>query len=416
LSLLEAEYERTVKGEQRIPSWQEAAPSLNDEASSGQEAPALSTSDKEDLNIIAKAFDERKEQQALGNGFVVDWDAIMPTTSPSTNTIQSSSNHEATKSSTVDTAAVRKVVQALAKKSDSSFQKKFAEWQQQQQGQGQDQVLPLIHGIIPATPYSAFRRNTDKAKQATATLSRSATMAEALQRLRDQDLLSMDISLLVIDVVGVDHTECESIAKIQATFRPILRWIGTWKGCRFQKVHLRLVGRDLANSSSNKVITEGSSVDLLTPNTATILQSAIATCHNGVYHSWLEELTKSEQSQDTSSSSSSSTPSSQLLPHLVIAYNAGIWGYKEWEPTVEYLAQQTVTVPIPFVVTAYTIDECHEDFQVIESTVKGNESCKILWKPERNPFASKIIRETKSRSDEYRENAAWQAWLLGRTS
>jgi hypothetical protein len=63
--------------------------------------------------------------------------------------------------------------------------------------------------------------------------------------------------------------------------------------------------------------------------------------------------------------------------------------------------------------TAYTLEECQEDFEVIEAAVKGKGRSKVLWDAQVNPFGSKMIRETKSRSSEYRENAAWQAWLLG---
>lgn len=394
LSLLDEEYQRTFHGERRPPSWkQDTASTTAIRASDMPDeelASSFSTQDA-DLKVIAAAFDERA-QLAIQNGFVADWDCLpLPTTPKS-----ASLNQDATALVSIDTDVVRKVVQTLSENRDNPFQKKFAEWQERQQS------LPPTHDLIPATPYAAFRRTTTKAKQATASLSRSATMAEALQRLRNASLLPMDVPTLLVDVIGVDHTECESIARVQSTFRPIVRWIGTWRGCQFQHVHFRLIGRDLTNDHS---ITGMSSIDLLTPKTATILQSAFATCHSGVYHTLLSESSQVNECSITS-------------PHLAIAYNAGIWGYKEWETTIQYLCERRDAPAIPFVVTAYTLEECQEDFEVIETVANvklSGSGGQILWNAETNPFGSKIIRETKSRSNEYRENAAWQAWLLGGT-
>lgn len=409
LSLLDEEYERTLKGERRPPSWQgEGSPlTATDSASNSvpdskrPAEPTNSTSSNEqiypqdeDLKIIAAAFDERKKA-ALQNGFIAEWDHLPPVAPPTI--IPAASGTSASLS--VDTDAVRKVVQALNQKSDNPFQQKFAAWQERQSS------LPATHDIIPATPYKAFRRSTDKAKQATASLSRSATLAEALIRIKEHGLLlpnnnnTGSSNTLVIDIVGVDHVECESVERIQSTFRPIIRWMGAWKGCGgYQHVHLRLIGRDLANSAA--ITTTESGVDLLTPQTPTVFQSAIATCHSGVYHMCLSE-------------SSSSSPA----PTLSVAFNAGIWGYKDWIPTIQYLHNRTESA-IPFVITAYTLEECQEDMDVIQTVIdeKNGESssaAKVLWEAQANPFGSKTIRETKSSASEYRENAAWQAWLLG---
>jgi hypothetical protein len=188
--------------------------------------------------------------------------------------------------------------------------------------------------------------------------------------------------------------ECESAERIQTTFRPIVRWIGSWKkrnNCEYSEVLLRLIGRDL------RIATIGAAeqpVNLLTPQTPTKLKTALATCHSGVYHEWLQKY-------------------SRKSPDLIIAFNAGIWGYQEWQPTIDYLNHRDTATPM--VITAYTLEECQEDWEVIQQTVTGGSStgAKILWEPKMNPFGSKVIRETKSSSNEYRENASWQAWSLG---
>ena len=395
LSILDKEYERTLKGERRPPSWQEHAFSNEGSALDCKKPAQGGNSSKdplleqEDLKIIAAAFDERKIT-AQKNGFIPQWDNLPPVTQKA---VSSSTPLSAGASSSVDTEAVRKVVLSLSEKSDNPFQQKFAAWQQRQQS------LPAAHDLIPMTPYKAFRRSTDKAKQATASLSRSATLAEALLRIKEEGLLPKDVPTLVVDIVGVDHVECKSSNRIQSTFRPFIRWIGAWKGCRYQRVQLRLIGRDLTEGS----ITQGS-IDLLTPHTSTLLQSAFATCHSGVYHELFAGTSQPQAAGSTATFTSTA--------HFAIAFNAGVWGYKEWEATFGYLSERSES-SIPFIITAYTLEECEEDWEVVKATVEMKGSAKVLWEAQPNPFASKIIRETKSSTREYRENAAWQAWLLG---
>jgi hypothetical protein len=64
------------------------------------------------------------------------------------------------------------------------------------------------------------------------------------------------------------------------------------------------------------------------------------------------------------------------------------------------------------VITAYTLEECNEDYQVINETVSGSEA-KCIWSPETNPFRSKIIREVVSSTKDYRENQAWLCFMFG---
>jgi hypothetical protein len=420
LSALDHEYERTLRVERRPPS--EGAPNPaatieehKNSSSTSEKAtvlPAQTEQEDEDdwKQVIAAAFDRGKEallEQRDGTSFAADWDALPSSSSTEVAAPTPTPTPTNKDPPPVDTDAVRKAVQALSEQTEAPFNKKFAEWQQRQPS------LPSTtpHDLIPPTPYKAFRRSTDKAKQATASLSRSATLAEALVRLRDQQLLpttttstttSTAKSTFVLHVVGVDHVECESVERIQATFRPIIRWMGAWKDCVYQDVQVRLIGRDLSGTTS-------APVNLLTPHTATKLTAATATCHSGVYHEWLEQLV----------SSSTTTSDDDESPDLIIAFNAGIWGYQEWQPTLQYLSDRTTAAP--FVITAYTLLECEEDLEVIQtatigSTILGGErssNARNLWGPERNPFGSKVIRETKARSNEYRENAAWQAWSLG---
>lgn len=373
LMALDEEYQSTLRQEHgNLDSSSSAAIENEDNRAEDDD-------DDELKRIIAAGFDKKKKDGA-SSSFTVDWGKI-PSASASAPAKRVTGDIPK-----VDTDAVRKAVQALSKKKDAPFQTKFAHWQEKQKS------LPPHHELIPETPYKAFCRSTQKAKKATKTLSRSAIIAEVLVQLFTKDkeeLVGNDKDKLVIDIVGVDHVECESTELIQTTFRPIVRWIGAWKKNAYSEVLLRLVGRDLRVATAEPV-------NLMTPNTPTSLKRAIATCHSGVYHDWLEV-------------------NKDISPDLIVLYNAGIWGYEEWKPTINYLASH-LGAATPTVITAYTLEECQEDFEVIQETVTGDRStavAKILWKPEMNPFASKVIRETRSRSNEYRENASWQAWSLG---
>eukprot|EP00957_Ditylum_brightwellii_P127811 9748008-Ditylum_brightwellii.AAC.1 len=101
---------------------------------------------------------------------------------------------------------------------------------------------------------------------------------------------------------------------------------------------------------------------------------------------------------------------------MAIAFNAGIWGYDSWLPTLVYLSQRSVGYTVPFVITSYTVEEGEDDGEVVEEllTKDGNVG-QCCWECERNTFGSNKERETKSntKGTVYRENGAWQCWLFG---
>jgi hypothetical protein len=349
LGALDDDYERTLRGQTTDP------PSSDTNASATK--PIF---EQEDLKLFATAFDNRHDhtEEDGSNTFDVDWDtATASTTKPTAN---------------VDISAVNRAVSTLKRRSNCSFQQKFSNWNQYQ-----------FHSIIPVASLKAFRRSTPKAMAATAQLSRAATAAEAISRIIGLDLDSKELR---IHILGVDHVECESPERIQALFRPLVTWLARWK-TDLVKIELVLIGRDLNVATCSKPVPLASP----TTNSSNIisLKEAVATCYNGVYHEWLAENPE------------------QNNPHMMIAYNAGIWGYIEWKSTIEFL--DTREVGTPLVITAYTLPECSEDYGVFEEIVPVY---KCIWGPQENPFGSKT-QAPHSSNQEYRENAAWQAWNLG---
>ena len=284
----------------------------------------------------------------------------------------------------IDTEAVKRAVAAIqlkAPKLDSNLDK----WQQQ----CCDVPVPKEHPIIPQTPLSAFRKVSDKAKQATANLSRAATIADALARcacLKGQDELR-------VHVIGADHVECGSEFILRTFFRPLVRWIGALDCLVPRSIVIHLIGPNVTNSVSSPV----DLMPLSKLKKSSPLTFASATCHTASYHEWITNNTQ--------------------VPDLLVAFNAGIWGYREWRPTLEALCRLPWTSNI--VVTSYTIQEGEDDADVISDIVTENGSTsgnnKCLWTVRPNPYSSRITRETTTSIDNrvYRENAAWQAWKLG---
>jgi len=262
----------------------------------------------------------------------------------------------------VDVDAVARAVTAI-KLSNPKLDSAFSLWESSK----------TEHSIIPATPLSAFLKRTKKSRSASKILSRSATIAEAVCRLGLQSK-----NVLNIHVVGCDEVECGSTERVQQLFAPVARWI-----------HARTVCCDLTFC-------------LIGPNVPDSVQPEISLCKkterkkasahlfNGIYDEWLDS-------------------SSRQQPDFAIAFNAGIWGYNEWRTTLQKLSNRKM---LHFVVTAYTLAEAEEDFEVIEECLP---TARGFWKPELNPYGSRVDRPTGTSPKEalvYRENQAWQAWIF----
>lgn len=190
----------------------------------------------------------------------------------------------------IDAEAVQRAVAAIETKG-AQFAQRFQQWQEKQS------FFVESHSLIPTAPHSAFLKETRKAKQATANLSRPATIADCLCKLRILERLKQP-KHLILHVIGVDHVETQSIEKIQSTFGPLVRWVAaaTPSSLIPSSISILLIGPNIIRQSP---------VDLrpkaVNPNS--LLKSATATCYMGTYHE----------------SGVLQTPD----PHLVIAFNAG---------------------------------------------------------------------------------------------
>jgi len=124
------------------------------------------------------------------------------------------------------------------------------------------------------------------------------------------------------------------------------------------------------------------------------------------------------------------------VPLLAIAFNAGLWGYDAWLPSLEALFrgwQAGDSAPGYLVITSYTLQESEDDYDTMDTMQRscfdglqagGNRkgpvgSLRWLWDCEANPHQSPLTVERRSLPQAgadadrtYRENHFWQCVSL----
>jgi len=389
----------------------------------------------------------------------------------------------------INAAAVTKAIQNISL-SAPNLDQKLSNWKPSHPSYT-TLTIPSHHPIIPFKPLLAFKRHTSKAKSAAANLTRSATLAESFRRLylsnfnqeMNHGILSNNHvhvhvhgqdEIFVIHCIGADRVECQTIDSIRKAFSPFVKWIHQYqhfehgmggdarKDGRGQDVPCAEKDSDTGtgtHSSGDGERKEGSFVwpkhvriELLGPNIPPHaekfgvlnllpsvpgrLGSATVVCKNCMYHDYLQGLEDENALKGNENGNGNRIAydydyESMQFPNLVIVYNAGIWGYTDWHPTLRKLYEFSRSVP--FVITAYTCPEAEDDFEVLEEVLgvsltepvsflgagdgsgrSGSVSGRCLWSAELNPYASRVVRETKSSDNTYFENGAWQAYVMGK--
>lgn len=324
LMALENDYMMTVQGQIR-PSLMDAQPP----PMTGR-GPAMSLFGESSLEAPTATND------TTNTDFFADFDSVnaSSTISRGNTAVHQKEVKEIPK---IDSAAVQKAVEGIINNSSDSLGAKLKKWQKEQEQTVKERREQREHGIIPNISLKAFRKKTPRAVQATATLTRAATIAESLHRLSE---LLQSQECLNIHIVGADHVECQSEDRIRHHFSPLVRWIAN-NIYSPRNIKVSLVGPNVPSSMASQ------------PNPTNLLNSlpggdqavhrlysAEAKCYEASYHDWVEE--KLLENQD--------------LPDLVVCFNAGIWGYDEWKPTIRFLLNLKATA-VPFLVTSYTIAE-----------------------------------------------------------
>jgi hypothetical protein len=282
----------------------------------------------------------------------------------------------------IDTDKVRQAVQSLELRRPA-FRRVWQQWERQQQRQAA--IAPLYHPNIPDDVCLLFR-NGDVANAETQRLSRAATLAHALRRL-DLPALAKDDDPLVLHLLGCDHVEAANPSQLKNTFTPLVDWWRNHTRKPPRRVELHLIGPSMPLILSSLEL-------VLDPDESRRLESVQVSCHTGYYHEWRLQQRLQQDAKP---------------PDLLVAFHAGLWGYDTWKPTLDWLVEQEGP-QLPLLVTSYTLLEAEEDQEVLQNLLP-NQS---IWTAEYNPFATQQIRPTATavEGEDYRENAAWQAWWI----
>ena len=266
---------------------------------------------------------------------------------------------------------------------------------------------------------------------------RTGAAAAAAGALKGRSYVYED-QVFVIHCIGADRVECQTRDTISKAFSPIVQWIHQYN--HFKDGFAADADADsstpsIDNSSARFQWPKHLRIELLGPNVPMHserfgninllpaipgrLESATVFCKNCLYHDYLGELEDSSSSLQTQSPLvDEAAKMSTQFPNLVVVYNAGIWGYTDWHPTIRKLYE--FKRPVPFVITAYTLQEAEEDAEVLEEVLDDDvgmleNEARCFWTAEINPYASRVVRETRSNHDNtYFENGAWQAYLMGK--
>ena len=95
-------------------------------------------------------------------------------------------------------------------------------------------------------------------------------------------------------------------------------------------------------------------------------------------------------------------------PALLVCFNAGVWGYDDWLPTLDFSLRQ---VPCPLVVTSYSDEEGREDQSAMQDGLSDASAPRWLWSPGLNPFRSLERRPSQVSDKPMFENHSWQCIL-----
>lgn len=104
-------------------------------------------------------------------------------------------------------------------------------------------------------------------------------------------------------------------------------------------------------------------------------------------------------------------------PTFCILFNAGLWGYDSWRPTLHaFFSPCSALFGIPLVITSYTLEESEDDYDTMDSYVtslgsmdsasaeiadgtSGRVSLEWLWDCEANPYGGTVMADRCTQPD-----------------
>ncbi|KAL1519207.1 hypothetical protein AB1Y20_003467 [Prymnesium parvum] len=183
-------------------------------------------------------------------------------------------------------------------------------------------------------------------------------------------------AVLRIHVLGADQREGSSFSETCRFFAPLCALLA---GSHWKEVSLLLCGPNCVVPPAESQLVKES-----IPGGAAGLRLAYST---QMYH----QLSENERGP---------------APHLAAAFQAGLWGYDSWAPTVALVR----AVGCPLLVTSYNLPEAEDDEEALAAA--GVESG-WRWAPEANPWGSledeRALRaQTGAGGEGLYENGVWQ--------
>lgn len=247
--------------------------------------------------------------------------------------------------------------------------------------------------------HTSLGGNGAREASACTTLAQShcATAIHALQRAQAITCQSVPADL-IIHIVGADSNEGSSLQETLAMFAPLFQDIAITFRCR--SLQLALVGPNLDAPLHNTTAKHTHEIE----NGSTMLVEITYWC--GFYH---------ECTSDSSAMTST--------PHMALLYNAGIWGYGSWRPTLQRLLSapcQPTSLHI-VVITSYCASEASDDCDVIGDVLSATASsasatgrAQWLWRSELNPHRCSLPRDRRGNSSRHDQFSShhWQCLSL----
>jgi hypothetical protein len=255
--------------------------------------------------------------------------------------------------------------------------------------------------------------STASLKAQTNKLSRSYTLFAALRRLellpteQQMDDVQSTTTPLVIHVVGSDYREGNSPQETLEVFRTLFHLLLLHMSAsdRKMRVVLLLIGPNVVqplNGTEHKCELTLDNIEVKTVGS----ECADGDCRGArleVCVQYVSELYHDyHQGVSHHGSNGGSSNLAFQAPNLCVCFQAGVWGYPDWAPTIALLVSLA-----PVVITSYNANEADDDWGTLEELLDMT-AVRWLWEPEVNQFRSLEVRKSSSLSTLLAENSFWQ--------
>lgn len=222
------------------------------------------------------------------------------------------------------------------------------------------------------------------------------TLEQALDKLNLVSQVDGESEYLCIHILGPDFTEGTCGLDVLATFTDSIRRCTK----SYKSIDLIFIGPNIS--------TDMDSVG--------IRSREVAADHGTLYLSFFAMLYHDFMGKEFDIPWIPSDLKHLMQPDLILACNAGFWGYESWGPTLEFVLRRT---GCPCVVTSYNAYEADDDAGRLES-----HGCELwFWEAERNPASAAVATAVRSPAPPYRQildNSHWQCFqgqgeIMGQT-